>query len=89
MSTAGIRDLKARVSYYVRRAQSGVRVTITDRGRPIAVLGPVEHASDTSWARTLVAEGSAEWHGGKPAGLSERVKNRGRSASSIILEDRR
>jgi prevent-host-death family protein len=37
----GIRDLKAKASELVRRAQKGERVVITSRGLPVAVLGPL------------------------------------------------
>jgi prevent-host-death family protein len=36
----GVRDLKARLSSYLQRAAAGEVITVTDRGRPIAVLGP-------------------------------------------------
>ncbi|CAN5552751.1 hypothetical protein BH24ACT5_BH24ACT5_06600 [soil metagenome] len=35
-----VRDLKAKLSAYVRRAAAGEVLTVTDRGRPVAVLGP-------------------------------------------------
>jgi prevent-host-death family protein len=36
----GIRDLKAKLSAYVERAAAGEVITVTDRGRPVATLGP-------------------------------------------------
>jgi prevent-host-death family protein len=38
--TAGVRDLKAHLSAYLRRARAGETVTITDRGAVIAQLTP-------------------------------------------------
>ena len=35
-----IRDLKAKLSAYVKRAAGGELITVTDRGRPVAPLGP-------------------------------------------------
>ena len=35
-----IRDLKAKLSAYVKRAAAGELITVTDRGRPVATLGP-------------------------------------------------
>lgn len=89
MSTAGIREFKARVSHHVRRAQAGVTVTITDRGRPIAVLGPIERVAVPAWVKALVADGGAEWSGGKPTGLARRVAGRGSPASRLVLDGRR
>ncbi|HEY1738939.1 MAG TPA: type II toxin-antitoxin system prevent-host-death family antitoxin [Acidimicrobiia bacterium] len=36
----GVRDLKAKLSAALQRAAAGEVLTVTDRGRPIAVLGP-------------------------------------------------
>ena len=41
-----IRDLKAKLSAYLKRASAGELITVTDRGRPIAVLGPALDAVD-------------------------------------------
>lgn len=40
MATVGIRELKNKLSRYVRRVASGERVTVTDRGRVVAELVP-------------------------------------------------
>jgi prevent-host-death family protein len=37
----GVRDLKQHLSSYLERAANGERITVTDRGQPKAVLGPV------------------------------------------------
>ena len=89
MQTIGIRELKAHLSACLRRVQSGERLTVTDRGRAIATLEPVAAAPAVEWAWALVAQGRAQWSGGKPAGLTPRVKSRGKPASRMVLEDRR
>jgi prevent-host-death family protein len=35
-----VRELKAKLSAYLARASAGEVLTVTDRGRPVAVLGP-------------------------------------------------
>lgn len=35
-----VRELKAKLSAYLQRAAAGEMITVTDRGRPVAVLGP-------------------------------------------------
>jgi len=45
-----VRELKAKLSAYLQRAAAGEMITVTDRGRPIAVLGPVIEAVDLSAA---------------------------------------
>ena len=37
----GVRDLKAHLSDYLERAAGGEFITVTDRGRPIALLAPI------------------------------------------------
>ena len=37
----GVRELKAKLSEYLARAQRGEVITVTERGRAKAVLGPV------------------------------------------------
>jgi prevent-host-death family protein len=44
MSEVGIRALKQNASKVVARARAGESITITDRGRPVAVLGPVRRS---------------------------------------------
>jgi len=41
MADVGIRELRARLSAYLDRAERGEVLTVTERGRPKAVLGPV------------------------------------------------
>lgn len=41
-----IRDLKAKLSAFVKRASAGELITVTDRGRPVAVLGPALNVVD-------------------------------------------
>ncbi len=50
----GIRDLKQNASAVVRRVEAGETLEITDRGRPVARIVPLRHAS--AYDR-LVAEG--------------------------------
>ncbi len=42
----GVRELKAKLSAYLQRAATGEVITVTDRGRPVAVLGPPVGAVD-------------------------------------------
>ena len=42
MSTVGIRALKQNASDVVSRAAAGERITITDRGRPVARISALE-----------------------------------------------
>lgn len=90
MSQIGVRALKAQLSEHLRRAQSGERILVTDRGTVIATLGPAETPKTVQWALKMVADGKARWNGGKPLGMNPRIPNRGGTlASEMVVEDRR
>lgn len=41
MASVGIRELRQRASELLRRVEDGESIEITDRGRPVALLGPL------------------------------------------------
>ena len=90
MDTVGVRELKSGLSRYLKRVRAGARVTVTERGRAIAMLGPVDVPADLEWAHALVVSGHARWAGGKPAGSRQPVPTvAGRTVSEAVIEDRR
>ena len=89
METVGIRELKTHLSRHLKRVRAGARLLVTERGRSIAMINPVEASADVDWAHQLVAEGHAHWNGGKPNGAKRPAKITGKTASSVVLEDRR
>lgn len=90
METVGIRELKTHLSQHLKRVRSGVRLLVTERGRSIATITPVERPADFGWAHQFVSEGRAHWSGGKPAGCKRPVAIAGgRTVSAAVLEDRR
>ncbi len=90
MNTVGIRELKTHLSRHLRRVRSGARLLVTERGRVIATIDPVETSADAEWARALVAAGQAHWSGGKPEGCRYPVATTsGHTVSAVVLEERR
>lgn len=93
MVEVGVRELKARLSEHLRRAQAGERLIVTDRGRPIATLGPADDQpkpAHPAWLLQLAAEGRVTLPtGGKPLGMNPRVKSKGLLVSQAVIEDRR
>lgn len=87
--TVGIRELKARLSEYLARVQAGERLTVTDRGRPIATIAGIGAAEVPAWVSSLVRTHQASWAGGKPAGMATRIPQRGTPASEMVSQDRR
>lgn len=90
MNTVGIRELKAHLSRHLKRVRSGTRLVVTERGRAIASIQPIDTARDVDWAHALVAAGRARWSGGKPEGATSLVPiARGTSVADAVIEDRR
>ncbi len=86
METVGIKSLKARLSAYIAKAQTGERIIITDRGEAVAELGPLSPARQA--VQALAKHGKLQWNGTKPAGLKG-VQVRGGAVAETVLEDRR
>jgi prevent-host-death family protein len=89
MDTVGIRELKSHLSHHLKRVQAGEPLLVTERGKSIATISPVEAPADVDWAHQLVADGRAHWNGGKPTGAKRPATITGKTASSIVLENRR
>lgn len=90
MERVGIRELKANLSRHLKRVRAGARLIVTERGRSIATIAPADAPADLDWAHKLVADGHAHWAGRKPQGSRSPVRiTSGRSASAVVIEDRR
>lgn len=55
MDRIGIRELRQNASEYIRRAERGETIEVTDRGRPVARLSPLPKAGGI--VDRLIAEG--------------------------------
>ena len=80
----GVRELKQRLSECIERAARGESITVTDRGKPRAVLGPVPGVARLQQG---VAEGWITAGSGEPLSAVRRAKSR-RSVREVIDEDR-
>jgi antitoxin (DNA-binding transcriptional repressor) of toxin-antitoxin stability system len=90
MNTVGIRELKTHLSRHLKRVRSGARLLVTERGRVIATIDPVDTPEHVEWAHALVAAGQAHWGGGKPEGCRRPVATTaGQTVSAVVLEERR
>jgi len=89
MTEVGIEDLRGRLDDYLKRARTGERILITEQGHSVALLIPIEEGESARRAWDLVETGAASWSGGKPTGSHRRPRTQGKSASAIVLEDRR
>jgi len=89
MLAVGIRELRNKLSLYLKQVEEGKRIEVTNRGEVIALLVPAKGRKADKKLMALVEEGLASWTGGKPRGASHLVKGRGRPLSEIIIENRR
>ena len=91
MASVGIRELKSRLTYYLRRTKQGEDVIVTERRKPIAILQRLDLARatgrDTKLAR-LIAEGVVIPPARRPSRPWKPVKLRGRPISETVLEAR-
>jgi prevent-host-death family protein len=93
MSTVGIKELKNRLTQYIRRTKQGEEIIVTERGKPVAVLTPVgatRHVEtlEAKLAR-LAARGVVTLPTRKPVKRVRRIKVSGRPVSETVIEDRR
>jgi len=95
MKTVGVRELKNRLSEYIRHVRSGEGVLVTDRGQVVAELAPPGHGTtDASvppgllaLARrnllTIGAPGDSSLYPALP-----RTRRRKRTAAQLLQEER-
>ena len=93
MAVVSVRELKNRLSEHIRRLEeNGETITVTRRGKPVAVITPAE-PRESDFARRmrrLVAEGVIEWSGGKPEvrGPGVKLRGPGPTAAEIVIQGR-
>ena len=87
-SPVSIRELKSRLSHYLRLTRAGESVVITDRGVPIRRIVPMGQDLDQRLA-AMRDTGQAQWSGRKLSHRKPVAKLRGRgSVAQLIVEDR-
>jgi len=84
---ASIRELRARLSEYIRKVQAGETVTISVHKRPVAKIVPLKEQTELS---DLLDEPGILWNGEKPAPMKRReAVPGGAPLSDWVAEDRR
>jgi antitoxin (DNA-binding transcriptional repressor) of toxin-antitoxin stability system len=87
----GVRDLRARLSAYLRSVSNGATITIRDRRRrPVARLVPVPRSPESELLDRLADQGILRRGVGKPGqGPPVKSRRRRRLLSDVVIEDRR
>jgi prevent-host-death family protein len=84
----GIRELKARLSRYIRALKSGTTIVVTERGKPVARLIAIELSPQARIAE-LAKAGFLHWNGKKfrPRKASPVVRGN-TTVADLLLENR-
>lgn len=84
----GARELKAKLGEYLRRVKAGETIIVTERGRTIGQIIPVQPTLEKR-LKGLVESGLTEWDGRKYQPKKPVARNRSRKQlSDLIIENR-
>ena len=93
MSTVGVKELKNRLTRYLRRTKHGEEVIVTERGKPIALIRSIHTVGETASLEArlarLASQGLVTLPTRKPLKRVRGAKVSGPPLSRIILETRR
>lgn len=85
---AGIRELKAHLSAYLRRVEAGEPVTITKHGRPIGRIVPLSQPIEAQ-LKALRQAGIIAWNGKHLPPLAPVAQAQGEhTVAALLLEHR-
>nr|PZN08423.1 MAG: prevent-host-death protein [Caldicoprobacter oshimai] len=89
MHDVGVRQLKNSLSRYLKLVKSGKTIRVTDRGKPVAKLAPVDNPLPQGIIEMLDKK-IASWNGEKPKGaVILHSISKDKNISDIVSEDRR
>jgi prevent-host-death family protein len=84
----GIRELKSKLSEYLRRVKAGETILVTERGKAIGQIIPVKSIIEEK-LQAVVDAGLAEWNGKKVRpGQPLAIKRGKKQVSDLVAEDR-
>ena len=87
-TTVGIRELKNRLSEYLRRVKAGETVIITERGKPVGQIMPIQ-ADLTGRLKKMVEAGVVEWNGQPIPPYQPKAVNRSKQLLSDLVAEAR
>ena len=86
--SVGIRELKGRLSEYLRRVRAGETVVVTDRGQPVGRIVPVAQPLEDR-LEAMAQAGLLLWSGKKLEPMAPVARMRGeRTVAELLVEDR-
>lgn len=84
----GVRELKTRLSEYLGKVKEGQTIIITEHGKPVGRLLPIEPSLEQRM-EMLRNAGFVAWDGRKLEPIRQPVKNRSDQQVSDLLVDMR
>lgn len=90
-ASVSVRELKSRLSHFLRLTKSGESLVITDRGTPIGRIVPIVPTGKRLDERLAAMQqaGQMHWSGRKLSATKPVAKVRGkRSVAELLVEDR-
>jgi len=93
--SVGIRDLKSRLTHYLRLVKEGEKFVVTDRGKPIASIRPLDGTETQAAIEERLADLAKQGRIRLPLKKGRfnlktpPIKVKGKPLSQIIIEDRR
>lgn len=89
MESVGIRQFKENMGHYMELLKSGQDIILTDRRKQIATIMPTGIPAADEAVRRMILDGKANWGGGRPQPLQNRVHVKGAAVADAVIEDRR
>jgi prevent-host-death family protein len=84
----GTRELKSKLSEYLRRVKAGETITVTEHGKTIGQIIPIG-PSILEKMNAMKVSGRAEWNGEKLKPYKTRAVNKNkRQLSDLVVEER-
>jgi prevent-host-death family protein len=94
MEVVGIKELKNKLTYYLRLTRQGNKIVVTDRGSPVAIIRSVDEIEENEDVEERLASLAKRGMVRLPVKRGKFKKFKaiqvpGKTASEIIIEERR
>lgn len=84
----GTRELKNKLSEYLRRVKAGETIIVTEHGKTIGQIIPMKDSIEERM-KGMIAAGQVVWNGEKLSPYQPVVQNHGKGLlSDLVVEDR-
>jgi prevent-host-death family protein len=87
-TSVGVRELKTRLSEYLRRVKKGETITITDHKRPVGRIVPAGQPLEARM-QSMIEAGALAWSGEKLEPMVPVAQVQGQhNVADLLIEDR-